>query len=223
MNRFESLENKEFLELNSKLQKKKNGLRKKLAEKGIMKKDRKNTYDNYTYFSEAGYKELFTNLFSDNGLELTPTVKLNEIIEGTANMSFGRRVTIEFKLTDIETGFYETTEFIGEAFDRGDKAIYKAYTGALKYYFATAFNVATGDDVETESPDGGKIKNEPPKAEDLERLKEEMKKKGVFEKQILKTYHVEKMEDLKQQHLKAAFRTLEKMADIEQEVDINAI
>ena len=36
--------------------------------------------------------------------------------------------------------------------DKGDKAGYKAYTGALKYYLANTFMVATGDDVEKENP-----------------------------------------------------------------------
>ena len=36
----------------------------------------------------------------------------------------------------------------GIAFDKGDKALYKAKTGALKYFFATTFLVATKDDPE---------------------------------------------------------------------------
>ena len=59
----EGLEAKEWLELNAKLQKKKNALRKDLKEKGILKKGKLNEFDNYQYFSEAQYKELFTELF----------------------------------------------------------------------------------------------------------------------------------------------------------------
>lgn len=54
---------------------KKNALRKALKEKGVMKKDGKNDFDHYRYFSEAGYKMLFTELLSANNLE----VKANEI------------------------------------------------------------------------------------------------------------------------------------------------
>ena len=148
----EKLEIKEWLDLNSKLQKKKNELRKALKEKGILKKGAKNNYDNYTYFSEAQYKELFTELFSANGLEL----KFNELdygtFEGSEKQANGRMPKLEFSLCDCETGFYETTVITGEGIDKGDKAGYKAYTGALKYYLANTFMVATGDDPETESP-----------------------------------------------------------------------
>ena len=49
---------------------------------------------------------------------------------------------------DIETGYGEESVISGEAFDKSDKAGYKAYTGAYKYYLANTFGVATGDDPE---------------------------------------------------------------------------
>lgn len=148
----EKLEPKAWLELNAKLQKKKNALRKDLKEKGVLKKGSKNTYDNYNYFSEAQYKELFTELFSKNGLEL----KFNELEYGTFENTSekqpnGRCPKLEFTLFDIDTGFGETTTITSEGIDKGDKAGYKAYTGALKYFLADTFMVATGDDPETES------------------------------------------------------------------------
>jgi hypothetical protein len=47
----------------------------------------------------------------------------------------------------------------GEGRDRGDKAPYKAFTGALKYYLVQAFLLATGDDPENDSgsPGAGEI------------------------------------------------------------------
>ena len=149
----EKLEIKEWLELNAKLQKKKNALRKTLKEKGILKKGAYNDYDKYAYFSEAQYKELFTELLSGAGLELKFTEIEYGIFEGTEKQANGRMPRIEFLLFDIDTGFYEVTTITGEAIDKGDKAGYKAYTGALKYYFADTFLVATGDDPEKESPD----------------------------------------------------------------------
>ena len=58
-----------------------------------------------------------------------------------------------FRLFDTDTGFYEETTITGEGMDKGDKAGYKAYTGALKYYLANTFMVATGDDPEKDSPE----------------------------------------------------------------------
>ena len=149
----DKLDIEKWLELNAKLQKKKNSLRKALKEKGILKREGKNDYDSYKYFSEAQYKELFTELFSENGLEL----RFNELeyltFEGTSKQANGRMPRLEFFLIDVETGFYETTVITGEGIDKGDKAGYKAYTGALKYYLADTFMVATGDDAEKDSPD----------------------------------------------------------------------
>lgn len=150
---FENLEFKTWLELNAKLQKKKNALRKKLKAKGVLKKGGTNTFDRYSYFTEAQYKELFTELFADAGLELKFTELAYDTFEGSEKQANGRMPKIEFQLMDCETGFYESTIITGEGIDKGDKAGYKAYTGALKYYLADTFMVATGDDPETDSPD----------------------------------------------------------------------
>lgn len=149
---FENLAPEKWLELNAKLQQKKSAVRKELAEKGVLKRNGNNQYDNYSYFSEAQYKELFTKLFSNNGIEL----KFNELeygtFEGQGKQCNGRMPKIRFTLFDAETGFYETTDITGEGMDKGDKAGYKAYTGALKYFLADTFMVATGDDPEKDSP-----------------------------------------------------------------------
>ena len=147
------LEPVEWLKLNAALQKKKNALRKSLNQKGILKREGQNTFDHYSYYSEAQYKKLFTELFSQAGLEL----KFNEVsydtFEGAEKAQNGRLPKIEFTLFDTDTGFFEVTTITGEGMDRGDKAGYKAYTGALKYFLADTFLVATGDDPETESPE----------------------------------------------------------------------
>ena len=143
-----------WLDLNAKLQQKKNALRKDLKEKGVLKKDKTNGYDNYNYFSEASYKELFTELFSKNNLELKFNEIEYEMFETTSDKQpNGRLPKLEFTLFDCQTGFFERTTITGEAIDKGDKAGYKAYTGALKYYLADTFMVATGDDPENDSPE----------------------------------------------------------------------
>ena len=144
---------KEWLELNAKLQQKKNAVRKALRDLGILKREGQNNFDKYRYFSEAQYKQLFTELFSFNGLELKFDELEYGIFEGTEKQSNGRMPKIKFTLFDIETGFGEDTTITGEGMDKGDKAGYKAYTGALKYYLANTFMVATGDDPEKDSPE----------------------------------------------------------------------
>ena len=187
---------KEWLELNAKLQKKKNNLRKALKEKGVLKKGAVNEYDKYKYFSEAQYKELFTGLFADCGLEL----KFNEIsydtFTGSEKQANGRMPKLEFELMDTETGFGETTVITGEGIDKGDKAGYKAYTGALKYYLANTFMVATGDDPEKDSPSETMNTKEEKKAtpKQIEFLLS--KYEGENLEKLLKANNLTKLEDM---------------------------
>ena len=147
------LEPEKWLELNARLQQKKNSVRKELNKKGVLKKQGHNEYDHYSYFSEAQYKRLFTELFSKFGLELKFDEIAYDTFEGTGKQANGRFIKLVFSLIDISTGFYEESSITSEGLDKGDKAGYKAYTGAVKYYLATTFLVATGDDAEAESPD----------------------------------------------------------------------
>lgn len=191
------LEINQWLELNAKLQAKKNALRKKLNEKGVLQKEGENKFDKYKYFSEAQYKMLFTQLFSECGLEL----KFNEVdyltFEGTEKQANGRMSKIEFCLIDVDTGFYETTVITGEGIDKGDKAGYKAYTGALKYYLANTFMVATGDDVEKESPSNFKMNTVVEKKATPNQIKELAKVyTGDNLKKLLEVNKIERLEDI---------------------------
>lgn len=148
MNLFERLEPAEWLKLNRSLQEKKHAVRERLEDMGVLEKKGKNDFDKYKYFTEAQYKELFTMLFAEEGLELTPTVENIQMYEGSAKQPFGRIASVRYTLTDIDTGFFETALVPGDGVDKGDKGLYKAYTGSLKYYLANTFMVVTGDDPE---------------------------------------------------------------------------
>lgn len=190
----EKLDVKEWLQLNAQLQKKKSALRSDLKARGVLKKGAENKFDKYTYFSEAQYKSLFTDLFSAHGLEL----KFDEIeyatYTGTEKQAIGRMPKLTFTLFDTDTGFYENTTITGEGMDKGDKAGYKAYTGALKYYLANTFMVATGDDPEKDSPDekiAGERKATPAQLDILTRTYT-----GENMEKLLAANRIEKIEDL---------------------------
>ena len=195
---YEGLTPQECLLLNAKLQQKKNRLRAMLKAKGILKRNGKNDYDKYSYFSESQYKQLFTELLTETGLEL----KFSEIdyrtFEGTEKQPYGRMVKIQFQLIDTETGFYESTDITGEALDKGDKAGYKAYTGALKYFFADTFLVATGDDPEgdkyVERENQKKIDSRKASSAQLSVIRHNYNEQDI--EFILHDNHIEKLEDL---------------------------
>lgn len=191
----ETLDAKEWLALNAKLQKKKNALRKALKEKGVLKKGGTNTFDKYSYFSEAQYKELFTELFSDAGLELAFNEVEYSTFTGSEKQANGRMPRLTFILTDVDTGFYEETTITGEGIDKGDKAGYKAYTGALKYYLANTFMVATGDDPEKESPSHTMNDKQEKKATDkqLELMRKIAEDQGKeLDLEVVKTWSMKK-------------------------------
>lgn len=212
------LEPEKWLELNAKLQQKKSALRKELSERGVLKREGNNTYDKYKYFSEAQYKELFTELLPKHGLELN----FDEIdyitfsVEG--KQPNGRMPKLEFYLYDTDTGFYETTKITGEGIDKGDKAGYKAYTGALKYYLADKFMVATGEDPETESPEGRSARprqQEDPKVDEaaLDKLRTIADAVDISAEQICKTFKVESLPELTMTQWRHALNMLQKEAD----------
>lgn len=193
----------EYFKLNAALQKKKQSLRITLKEKGILQKDKENKFDNYKYFSEAGYKQLFTALFSECGLELTTTEVDYQTYQTTSEKQpNGRLAKLKFTLTDCDTGFFEESEITGDGVDKGDKAGYKAYTGALKYYLANTFMVATGDDAENESPDGkGSKPNSVSKKDDSKASPRQIEiLSGVYKgdnlSKLLQANGIQKLEDL---------------------------
>ena len=195
-NLLDIMELTKFLEYNSKLQQKKNKLRKALKEKGVLVRKGQNDYDNYKYFSEAQYKELFTELLADSELELRFTELDYTMFEGSAKQSNGRMPKLRFSLIDCETGFYEDTDITGEGMDKGDKAGYKAYTGALKYYLANTFMVATGDDAEKESPEETANTKTEKKASPKQISMLKGYYKGENLTKLLEANQIEKIEDL---------------------------
>jgi hypothetical protein len=86
-----------------------------------------------------------------------PTVE-----EATKEGDFAR-VTMRFRFIDADTGESIESVFLGEGQDKGDKAFYKAYTGAVKYVLMKTFLVATGDDPEADEQPNDKSLKAPEK------------------------------------------------------------
>lgn len=222
----EELTRKEEMEFNSRLQQKKNSLRADLATKGVLVKKGSNDFDHYKYFSEAQYKELFTELMPKHRLEMNFSVIEVTTFEMSGKNSNGRLARLAIMLQDIDTGYYETTEVYGEGADKGDKALYKAYTGALKYYLANTFMVATGDDAEKDSPTE-KMNNRTSKRdyvpqmnddplisqEQVMRLRAHADEVGISAEQICGYFSVESLPELSQTQWTKATKMLNDEAD----------
>lgn len=106
-----------------------------------------NDFHKYSYATEADLVDTIRPLLVETGLSYFATVK-DVVREGELT-----RVQMDFVLADTETGETLTSCYYGEALDKGDKGIYKAYTGATKYFLMKTFLIATGDDPEADHGD----------------------------------------------------------------------
>lgn len=107
-----------------------------------------NAFHKYHYATEADILTVKETL-NANGLIVLPTT----IKEDTGFKPDGKSwaaVTLLFRIVDVDTGESLESQFTGYAEDSFDKAIYKATTGANKYFYLKFFGIATEDDPERE-------------------------------------------------------------------------
>lgn len=128
-----------------------------------------NDKQNYDYALESDIKDVVRKEMSERDLVLISSELSRNKSELQGRNGVQQLVTLEVQFTifDAETG--ESIQFtgFGDGQDFGDKAVYKAKTGALKYALTTLFLIPTGDDPESE----GKKPLQPPKNIDEEQVK----------------------------------------------------
>lgn len=132
-----------------------------MSELSFIAKDKTNNFHNYKYASEEAIKKAVHEQLVKHkvlfrmGIE---EVYRHDVIDGVFNKSLGAKeekktfitnLRVRYYFTDVETGHYITDTFVGSGEDKGDKAIYKAITGAIKYVLTTVFLIPTGDDPES--------------------------------------------------------------------------
>lgn len=124
---------------------------------GHVPKSGRNTFHNYDYATEADIVAAVRTGMSERALMLIPNVQKTEwTVVDRAKGGKDRlcTLTVRYTLHDGDSG--ETLEFdvVGEGQDAGDKATYKAFTGATKYALLKLFLIPTGDDPERDEGHG---------------------------------------------------------------------
>jgi len=99
--------------------------------------------------------------------------KVNEALEANRLISipsFSRQgdssfsmVECRLEIHDLDSPEYLVTTAYGSGMDKGDKAVMKAQTAALKYAWMMLLNISTGDDPEADSTTDSKAHGEPVK------------------------------------------------------------
>lgn len=131
-------------------------MNKVMATVAYIQKDKRNSGQGYNYASEAAIKGAFHKAFTENGIQFYFSVEGVNIEKRTLEGQKGPREVLEavvkctYRFIDIESGEYLEGYAVGVGQDNGDKAVYKAITGALKYAITSNFLVETGDDAEDE-------------------------------------------------------------------------
>jgi hypothetical protein len=134
-------------------------LRQKLAEVrrriGYIQKRGHNERFNYSYVMAADIAGAVGDLLAELGVVVIPSLE-NITYESTAGRSETTRiarVVMAYTFSDVDSGEEIVAKVAGQGLDVGDKAPYKAMTGALKYALLQSFLLATGDDPEDERVD----------------------------------------------------------------------
>lgn len=128
--------------------KKKNEARKK-ASTLDWSKDKALSYNGklgYKYLSIDKMKRNLLPVFMDVGLDFKTEYETVTKQDAIGQMAQHWIVECVITLTDVDTGYFETTRVFGEAGDSGDKAIAKAGTYALKTWLADTFMLIDGVD-----------------------------------------------------------------------------
>lgn len=111
-----------------------------------------NDFHKYHYLREEDLVETLRQEFVSRGIILMPSVRgyTHDIRLKPDGKTEGILTTVEmtFKFIDSNTGETESFNWAGTGDDKGDKGLYKAYTGAEKYFLMKTFLVPTGDDPE---------------------------------------------------------------------------
>lgn len=118
-----------------------------------IQKDKKNSFQGYNYASEAIIKEKMNEAFVKHGIVWTYSVDSVQVTNGVTQKgetNYEAVIQCSYTFYDVDSGESLTSKSVGVGHDKGDKGVYKAITGALKYALTSTFLVATGDDAEND-------------------------------------------------------------------------
>lgn len=125
------------------------GLVERVAKNGL------NTNQNYKYATEADILAEVRAALAQRSVLVVPdveTVTWRELDSRSGGKLQLCTARVRFDLMDAESGEVLSVPMVGQGSDSGDKAFYKAMSGATKYLFMKLFLIPTGDDPENEKP-----------------------------------------------------------------------
>lgn len=124
-----------------------------------VQKDGRNDFHKYSYATAGAVLAKVNEAMAKHGVCSTAEPEVLSESDNAGN----RTVTVKVTLTlhDADSDATLTTAGIGCGQDKGDKAVMKAQTAAIKYAWMLALNISTGDDPEADG-DTDKRSHAPP-------------------------------------------------------------
>lgn len=125
-----------------------------MAEMKRVPKNGFNAFHKYKYATESDVSEVVREELAKRHVMMIPSVREQSIREhknARGNTEYIAKVLMDFTFYDGESGEQIVFTSVGEGQDAGDKAVYKAMTGATKYAIMKAFLISTGDDPEADT------------------------------------------------------------------------
>ena len=117
---------------------------------GHIQKKGYNTFHKYKYVTEADIAEKLSSLMVSHRIYMATTV-LEKSMQTLGNQNLvSVKIKVIFVNVDDTTDKMEA-EFYGDGTDKGDKGVYKAITGAVKYALLKTFMISAGDDPEKDN------------------------------------------------------------------------
>jgi len=197
-------------------------LRQKLAQVrqriGYIQKRGVNERFNYSYVTAADIAGIIGDALSELGVVVLPS--LDSIAQDKQSTPRGTeqitRVVMSYTFLDSESSERLTVKVPGEGRDPGDKAPYKAMTGALKYALLQSFLIATGDDPEDEVGESGQEGTDGSGGERCINAQEKtelcslIEQSGTELERVLEYYKIETLEEMTETVYRRALETLRK-------------
>lgn len=156
----------------------------------------KNGYNNfhkYHYVQEADLSQHVRQLLIEHGLLFLPSADAQNVIPQGDN--FLTQVDMTMRIVDVDTGEQLEFRWQAQGQDKGDKGVYKAMTGGVKYFWMKALLLPTGDDPEEDTHmQSGRQKNQGKGDARHNRIYATANKKGVDDAgvKLLASYSVKR-------------------------------
>ncbi len=192
-------------------------LRQKLAEVrrriGYVQKRGHNERSNYSYVTAADIAGSVGDILAELGVVVIP--RLEEIsyesAVGRGEATRMARVVMAYTFADVDSGEEIVAKVAGQGLDPGDKAPYKAMTGALKYALLQSFLLATGDDPEDDRLDARYSAENPERvvsADEIRELERLIAETGTELERVLAYYKIASLGEMTETNYRRALEVL---------------